>query len=142
MRFEWQTKAEWGDCDPAGIIFYPNFYRWFDAGSQSLMDHHGFGQEVMIRKFGIKGFPLIETHAEFLTPVFWNDQVTVVSEVKKWTRKTFRVNHTILVGARQCVNGYEIRFWGKVDPVQENRLIVMPMPDEFVTYLNGFENKN
>ena len=25
--------VEWGDCDPAGIIFYPTYYRWMDAAS-------------------------------------------------------------------------------------------------------------
>ena len=22
--------VSFGDCDPAGIVFYPNFFRWFD----------------------------------------------------------------------------------------------------------------
>src|SRR4051812_35838364 len=25
--------VEFGDCDPAGIVFYPNFLRWTDAAS-------------------------------------------------------------------------------------------------------------
>ena len=24
-------EVHWGDCDPAGIIFYPTYFRWFDA---------------------------------------------------------------------------------------------------------------
>ena len=28
-----QRTVEWGDCDPAGIIFYPTYYRWMDAVS-------------------------------------------------------------------------------------------------------------
>ncbi len=24
---------EWGDCDPADIVFYPNYFRWFDAST-------------------------------------------------------------------------------------------------------------
>jgi acyl-CoA thioesterase FadM len=26
----------WGDCDPAGIIFYPNYFRWIDSGTWNL----------------------------------------------------------------------------------------------------------
>jgi len=22
---------EWGDCDPAGIVFYPRYFAYFDA---------------------------------------------------------------------------------------------------------------
>ena len=25
--------VEFGDCDPAGIVFYPNYLRWMDAAS-------------------------------------------------------------------------------------------------------------
>lgn len=25
-----------GDCDPAGIVYYPNFFRWFDEATQAL----------------------------------------------------------------------------------------------------------
>ena len=25
--------VEFGDCDPAGIVFYPNFLRWMDAAA-------------------------------------------------------------------------------------------------------------
>ena len=30
-------RIEWGDCDPAGIVFFPNYSRWMDAAS-----HHFF----------------------------------------------------------------------------------------------------
>ena len=26
----YKVKVEWGDCDPYGIVFYPNFYKWMD----------------------------------------------------------------------------------------------------------------
>jgi len=25
--------VEFGDCDPAQIVFYPNYFRWMDAAS-------------------------------------------------------------------------------------------------------------
>ncbi len=36
-----QIEVGWGDCDPAGIVFYPNFYRWFDACSHALLTARG-----------------------------------------------------------------------------------------------------
>jgi acyl-CoA thioesterase FadM len=24
-------EVQFGDCDPAGIVFYPNYLAWFDA---------------------------------------------------------------------------------------------------------------
>ena len=25
------VRVQWGDCDPAGIVFYPRYFEWFDA---------------------------------------------------------------------------------------------------------------
>ena len=36
-----QRTVEWGDCDPAGIIFYPTYYRWMDAASWHLFAEAG-----------------------------------------------------------------------------------------------------
>ena len=35
----YRVRIEFGDCDPAGIVFYPNFQRWIDAGSLSSFIH-------------------------------------------------------------------------------------------------------
>jgi 4-hydroxybenzoyl-CoA thioesterase len=26
-----QLHVKFGDCDPAGIVFYPNYFRWMDS---------------------------------------------------------------------------------------------------------------
>ena len=35
-------QVQWGDCDPAGIIFYPTYFRWIDAASWALFDAVGY----------------------------------------------------------------------------------------------------
>lgn len=128
--------VEWGECDPAGIVFYPNFYRWFDDGTQTMMAEHGFGQAEMIEKFNIAGFPLIETHAEFKFPVRWGEQVQVECTVVGHSKKTFKVFHKVLVSRETCVEGYEIRFWaGKKLEDGGQAIFAMQLPQEFVDYL-------
>ena len=29
----YEAAVHFGDCDPAGIVFFPNFSRWMDAAS-------------------------------------------------------------------------------------------------------------
>ena len=31
-----QRTIEWGDCDPAGIVFNPRYFEWFDAATAAL----------------------------------------------------------------------------------------------------------
>ena len=131
MRFEWNHTVEWGECDPAQIVFYPNIYRWFDKSSHDLMQFHGFGQAEMIERMGIVGYPLIETHAEFKSPMKWNDSLLISSHVSSHTQKTFTVTHRILNADVLCVEGYEIRCWGMRDR-QTGKMKALEMPEEFL----------
>ena len=33
-----QVEIEFGDCDPAGIVYYPNYFRMFDAATAHLFE--------------------------------------------------------------------------------------------------------
>ena len=32
------TRVEWGDCDPAGIIFYVRYFDFFDVSTTMLLE--------------------------------------------------------------------------------------------------------
>lgn len=131
IQFEWRHKVEWGECDPAQIVFYPNIYRWFDKSTQDMMRHHGFGQAEMIERYGIVGFPLIETHAEFKRPMKWNDEVIVSSCIDSCSGRSFSITHQILRSDVLCVRGYEIRCWATHDQ-ETGKLTISQMPDDFM----------
>jgi acyl-CoA thioesterase FadM len=63
-----QFRVEWGETDTAGIIFYPNYYRWFDRSSHALFRAAGMPISELIKL----GFvhPILETGARFLQPLF------------------------------------------------------------------------
>ena len=44
---------EWGDCDDAGIVFYPNYFRWFDNAFHHLLRQCGIGQRILVERFDI-----------------------------------------------------------------------------------------
>jgi 4-hydroxybenzoyl-CoA thioesterase len=33
-----KTRVEWGDCDPAGIIFYVRYFDFFDVSTTMLLE--------------------------------------------------------------------------------------------------------
>ena len=134
MQFEWKHIVEWGECDPARIVFYPNVYRWFDKSSLDLMKHHGFGQDEMIDALGIVGYPLIETHAEFKSPMKWTDELLVSSSVSANSAKTFKIIHKVFRGEELCVEGYEIRCWGKRD-AETGKMSAINIPEEFLAVI-------
>jgi len=58
-----QIYVEWGDCDPAGIVYYPRYFEYFDACTNALFESAGLPKPDLLRTYGIMGIPLVEAHA-------------------------------------------------------------------------------
>jgi len=53
------VRIEWGDCDPAGIIFYPRYFEIFDASTAMLFER-ALGMtkfQTRIRRFPARPHP-------------------------------------------------------------------------------------
>src|SRR5258706_4484209 len=45
----WPAEVQWGDCDAAGIIFYPTYFRWFDGAPWALFGSVRHGVKAMLK---------------------------------------------------------------------------------------------
>jgi 4-hydroxybenzoyl-CoA thioesterase len=70
-----EIMVEWGDCDPAGIVFYPNYFRWFNQGAHALFNAAGMPFHQLIKEWGIAGVPMLDTQASFRAPTRGADPV-------------------------------------------------------------------
>jgi len=122
--------VEFGDCDPAGIVWYPNFYGWFDAASHKLADRAGVGLHVL-RSQGYLGLPLMQTGAKYLRPARFTDELAVHSTVTGFERRSFRLEHQIRRGDEVLVDGFEVRFLGQPHPDDPQRLRAAEIPPDF-----------
>jgi 4-hydroxybenzoyl-CoA thioesterase len=60
---QFRVTIQFGDCDPAGIVFYPNFQRWMDAASLSFFMQCGVPPwRELVKTRGIVGTPLGDHH--------------------------------------------------------------------------------
>ena len=79
-------RIEWGQCDPAGIVFYPQYLLIFDTSTGWLFERTGLKPLAMRKKYGIVGMPIVEVGAKFVMPCRFDDEVVVESEVSEWGR--------------------------------------------------------
>ena len=122
-------RIEWGDCDPAGIVFNPNFFAFFDHGTTMLYEAAGWPKQVMLEKFGAAGCPLVNTQAAFKAPCRYGDDVTIVSSIADIRNSSFDIRHELFHGEKLCVEGFETRVWTTRDP-ETGRLGSAPIPEE------------
>ena len=106
-----QIQIEWGDCDPAGIVYYPRFFEMFDLCTNALFEKAGFIKKDMLAKYGLVGIPMVETSARFFVPSSFGDTVTVESTILEWGNSSFRVEHKLFRGDLLAAEGLEKRVW-------------------------------
>ncbi len=130
MENRWTFTVEWGDCDAAGIVFYPNYFRWFDAAFQKLLRRKGLSQRELGARYGIIGTGLIDTGARFKGPAAYGDEVELVTHIERFEPLTFTAAHTVFKGGRVIVEGFEKRAFLSAGE-GEGRLKALPVPEAF-----------
>ena len=64
-----KTRIEWGDCDPAGIIFFAHYFEFFDVSTTVLIERAlGMKKIEYLKAYNFSGHPLVETRGRFLLP--------------------------------------------------------------------------
>ncbi|MDP2296653.1 MAG: thioesterase family protein [Pseudolabrys sp.] len=122
------VRIAWGDCDPAGIIFYPRYFEIFDASTAMLFERAlGRTKFQMFKTLDFAGFPLVKTHARFLKPTRFGDDVTVQSSIT-FGRSSFEIEHKLSLNGALCAECSEKRVWTIRDA--EGRLKSHPVPKE------------
>ena len=125
-------SIEWGDCDPAGIVWYPRYFEWFDASTAALFAAVGVSNSVMHKAWRIVGIPMVDTRAKFFLPSKFEDRLTIESTVLEFRRSSFDVRHRMLKDGALAVEGFETRVWTVRDPEDPERLRSAPIPAEVI----------
>lgn len=128
-------RVEWGDCDPAGIVFNPQFFRWFDHGTTMLYEAAGWPKQQMLARFGGAGCPLVETRASFKAPCRYGDDVAITTQIVAVKERSFDIRHSLARDGTLCVEGFETRVWTVKDP--ERGLKSAPIPEDLAARFRG-----
>jgi 4-hydroxybenzoyl-CoA thioesterase len=122
-----QVRIEWGDCDPAGIIFYPRYFEMFDAATAALFERAlGMTKFEQLKAFAFAGYPLVTTHAKFLRPTRFGDDVVIESTIR-FGHSSFSVEHRLGLAGETCVECAETRVWVARD--ENGAFKPQPIPD-------------
>src|SRR6476660_4595393 len=129
-------RIEWGQCDPAGIVFYPQYLIIFDSSTGWLFERTGLKPLAMRKKYGIVGMPVVEVGAQFVMPCRFDDEVIVESEIGEWGRSSFTVRHRIIKAGDLAVEGFEKRVWATADPDHPGKIKAQPIPRDIMASLS------
>ena len=129
LKYTLTIQISWGHCDPAKIVFYPNYFIWFDQSTHHLFDKAGANMGDLMDQCGVVGLPIVDAHAEFIYPSKYGDEIEVTSWISEWREKTLIVTHEIHNKGLLAVKGTDVRVWAKPHPDDPKRLQAQVIPD-------------
>ena len=127
----YKVDVHFGDCDPAGIYFFPNFSRWMDESSLAFFMARGVPPwRELVKTRGIVGTPLLEIHTRFFKPATYGETIAIHTSIERWEAKVFHHRHVIKRGDDVLCEGNEVRAFVIRDPLNPERIKAIPIPED------------
>lgn len=80
--YEQPVRIHFGDCDPAGIVYHPSYYKILNELHEDFLRDVADVGFIEIKKYGV-GFPLVGVRTDFVAPSRPGD----VLEGRVWLEK-------------------------------------------------------
>ena len=132
-----KIRVEFSDCDPAQIVFYANYFRWFDNCTSALFRAAGLPLKELFLAHGVLGIPVVEARARYMIPSAYGDELIAESCVSEWKKSSFVISHKIFRGQELAMEGWETRVWAARHPSEAHRLRSVPLPQEVIRILSA-----
>jgi 4-hydroxybenzoyl-CoA thioesterase len=124
-------RIEFGDCDPARIVWFPNFFRWIDAASRYFFTACGVPNWTETeRTIGLIGTPLVDTHATFLKTASYGDVLQIHTKIAEWRSKSFVQHHRVMRGDELIMQCEEVRIFAAAAGTPAPGIRALAIPDE------------
>lgn len=105
-----ERTIQWGDLDSLGIVFYPRYYEWMDAGSHAFFDTIGLNLLGLLNERQLI-FGLVETSCRYFAPGRYRQTLQIVTSIQDISEKTVHMKHSFFcrVSHHRMLEGIEKR---------------------------------
>ena len=92
--FETTRILRFGDCDPAGIAYFPSYFHFLNGVHEEWWISLGFPWSELIQDRRI-GLPTVQLDTRFRAPGFHGDTLTFALEVTKLGSRSMTLEYTV-----------------------------------------------
>ena len=132
----YKITVNWGDCDPAGIVFYPNFYKWMDEAHWDYFDQIGQSIIKLKKQYKIIGLSLLQTSGIYYKPCKQGDNLELETRLIELKKSSLRLQYIITNKGHIASIGYEARIWAKKkDTNISSQTIPFRVKNELLKYI-------
>ncbi|WP_413381692.1 acyl-CoA thioesterase [Alkalihalobacillus sp. 1P02AB] len=130
---EIEVLVNWGDTDKAGIVYYPNYFKWFDIAGHQFFRSCGLSPTKLEKERQII-LPMLDARCTFEKTLLYEDLITIRTTVIEINAKTIKLKHEVFNGDIRTGNGYELRGWVQQTPESIKAVLI---PDDVKAILES-----
>ncbi|HSV34746.1 MAG TPA: acyl-CoA thioesterase [Ramlibacter sp.] len=124
-------RVEFGDCDPARIVWFPNFFRWIDTASRHFFVACGVPPwHETEQTLGVIGTPVVDTHAKFIKTASYGDMLQFHTTIAEWRGRSFVQRYRVMRGDDAIMECEEVRIFAARAEGSATGIRSLPIPPE------------
>ena len=101
MPFTARINVRFGDCDPAGLVYYPVLFHYCHAAMEEFFSARCGVSYARLAAEERLGFPTVNVRSEFFSPFVYGDEV----EAEVWVSRVGRSSATFEYRLRRAADG-------------------------------------
>ncbi len=105
---EARTRVIYGDTDQMGVVYYANYFRYFELSRSEFFRSLG-GSYVELEKQGF-GLPVVEANARYRAPAKYDDVILIEVKLAELKRASMRFEYVVRREANrdELVSGHTV----------------------------------
>jgi len=93
--YETIVRVRYAETDQMGVVYYANFFVWFEVGRVELLRDIGFSYREM-EKLDDCHIVVAEARCSYKKPALYDDSLRIRTRVLQVRRKTIRFSYEVL----------------------------------------------
>lgn len=129
------VNVHWGDCDVAGIVYYPRFFDMINGLTEDwFKEELGTSYAELMRMHHV-GFPTVRVNCDFLIPCQFGEDIELSLFVTSLGRTSLALDFRGQVGGRPCLRAVHTLVMMSKDTYS-----AVPIPEELRARIEPFLN--
>lgn len=127
----YRYRIAFHDCDPAQIVHFANYFRWFDASCREYFTACGVPSwRDTEAATGMIGTPLVDAQSKFLNSATYGEDIEIETWIEQWNTTSFVMKHICRRGETVLAEGRDVRVFAIKDPANPLRIKAIPIPED------------
>jgi acyl-CoA thioester hydrolase len=131
-----EARVRYAETDQMGIVYYANFFIWFEVGRVELLRQLGFHYKQLEIEDDCH-FPVVEASCRYKSPAHYDDELLLETRVLAMRRSVLKFGYRLLRAQSDAVT--TLLAEGETTHVVVDRsLHKVALPEKYATLLQQF----